>query len=69
VRFLVGASPKLAGEHTRHAKRSLTMSTPSVAWTSIAPFDIVPIPQPGDHLNPVLCYLGPEGAKKYLTHP
>jgi hypothetical protein len=22
-----------------------------------------------DHLNPVSCYLGPEGIKKYLTHP
>jgi hypothetical protein len=22
-----------------------------------------------DHLNPVACYLGPEGIKQYLTHP
>lgn len=26
------------------------------------------MPQPGDHLNPILCYLG-EHMEKYLTHP
>lgn len=47
-----------------------SLSVRSLAFLpSIAPFDIVPIPEPGDHLNPVLCYLGPEGASKYLTHP
>jgi hypothetical protein len=28
----------------------------------------VPIPQAGDHLNPVACYLG-DNAEKYITHP
>lgn len=36
---------------------------------STAPFDIVPRPEPNDHLNPIFCYLGEEGVKKYLTHP
>nr|VWO94048.1 Hormone-sensitive lipase [Ganoderma boninense] len=44
----------------------LTMSCES--WDSNAQFDIVPMPQPGDHLNPILCYLG-DHMEKYLTHP
>ncbi|KAI0361031.1 hypothetical protein OH77DRAFT_387227 [Trametes cingulata] len=44
----------------------LTMSCES--WDSNAQYDIVPMPQPGDHLNPVACYLG-EHMEKYLTHP
>ncbi|EMD42189.1 hypothetical protein CERSUDRAFT_147812 [Gelatoporia subvermispora B] len=44
----------------------LTMSCDS--WDSNAPYDIVPRPQPGDHLNPIACYLG-EHMEKYLTHP
>ncbi|KAI0692948.1 Alpha/Beta hydrolase protein [Cytidiella melzeri] len=44
----------------------LTMSCDS--WESNAQYDIVPIPLPGDHLNPVACYLG-EHMEKYLTHP
>ncbi|KAJ8488129.1 hypothetical protein ONZ51_g3753 [Trametes cubensis] len=44
----------------------LTMSCES--WESNAQYDIVPMPQPGDHLNPVACYLG-EHMEKYLTHP
>jgi len=44
----------------------LTMSCDS--WESNAAFDIVPMPQPGDHLNPIACYLG-EHMEKYLTHP
>ena len=44
----------------------LTMSCES--WDSNADYDIVPMPQPGDHLNPILCYLG-EHMEKYLTHP
>jgi acetyl esterase/lipase len=39
------------------------------SWDSNAEFDLVPIPQSGDHLNPILCYLGPEGMVKHLTHP
>lgn len=31
-------------------------------------YDIVPRPLPGDHLNPIACYLG-EHMEKYLTHP
>lgn len=45
----------------------LTMSCDS--WDSNAPFDIIPRPEPNDHLNPIFCYLGEEGVKKYLTHP
>ncbi|KAL7285552.1 hypothetical protein ACG7TL_000656 [Trametes sanguinea] len=44
----------------------LTMSCES--WESNAQYDIVPMPQPGDHLNPIACYLG-EHMEKYLTHP
>ncbi|KAJ3553417.1 hypothetical protein NM688_g3626 [Phlebia brevispora] len=44
----------------------LTMSCDS--WDSNAKYDVVPMPQPGDHLNPVACYLG-EDMEKYLTHP
>ncbi|KAH8099809.1 Alpha/Beta hydrolase protein [Cristinia sonorae] len=44
----------------------LTMSCDS--WESNAPYDIVPMPQPGDHMNPIACYLG-EHMEKYLTHP
>ncbi|KAI0081103.1 hypothetical protein K474DRAFT_1764451 [Panus rudis PR-1116 ss-1] len=44
----------------------LTMSCDS--WESNAQYDIVPMPQPGDHLNPIACYLG-EHMEKYLTHP
>lgn len=38
------------------------------SWESNAQYDIVPMPQPGDHLNPIACYLG-EHMEKYLTHP
>ena len=38
------------------------------SWDSNAPYDIVPKPQPGDHLNPIHCYLG-DHMEKYLTHP
>ena len=38
------------------------------SWDSNAKYDVVPMPQPGDHLNPVACYLG-EHMEKYLTHP
>lgn len=44
----------------------LTMSCDS--WESNEPYDIVPKPIPGDHLNPIACYLG-EHMEKYLTHP
>ncbi|KAI0964265.1 hypothetical protein AcW1_001125 [Taiwanofungus camphoratus] len=44
----------------------LTMSCDS--WDSNAPYDIVPRPLPGDHLNPIACYLG-EHMEEYLTHP
>ncbi|KAG8802082.1 hypothetical protein FRC17_006492, partial [Serendipita sp. 399] len=45
----------------------LTMSCDS--WDSNSQFDLVPIPVSGDHLNPILCFLGPQGMAKYLTHP
>ncbi len=45
----------------------LTMSCDS--WDSNEPYDIIPRPVPGDHLHPILCYLGQEGLEKYLTHP
>lgn len=44
----------------------LTMSCDS--WDSNADYDIVPRPIPGDHLNPIACYLG-EHMEKFLTHP
>lgn len=44
----------------------LTMSCDS--WELNAQYDIVPKPLPGDHLNPIACYLG-EHMEKYLTHP
>ncbi|KLO20071.1 lipase/ esterase [Schizopora paradoxa] len=45
----------------------LTMSCDS--WDSNEAYDIIPRPTPGDHLHPILCYLGDEGIEKYLTHP
>jgi hypothetical protein len=56
----------------------LTMSCGS--WDENAKTDVVPQPKSdgefcyefklmSDHLNPVGCYLGPEGIVKYLTHP
>ncbi|CCM03795.1 uncharacterized protein FIBRA_05943 [Fibroporia radiculosa] len=44
----------------------LTMSCDT--WDSNAEFDIVPRPIPGDHLNPIACYLG-DNMNQYLTHP
>ena len=38
------------------------------SWDSNARYDIIPMPTPGDHLNPIACYLG-EHMEKYLTHP
>ncbi|KAI0001869.1 Alpha/Beta hydrolase protein [Russula vinacea] len=38
------------------------------SWDSNSPFDIVPIPSNGDHLDPVACYLG-SNMERYLTHP
>lgn len=45
----------------------LTMSCGS--WDENADSDVVPRPETDDHLNPVGCYLGPEGIATYLTHP
>ncbi|EIW68552.1 hypothetical protein TREMEDRAFT_71836 [Tremella mesenterica DSM 1558] len=45
----------------------LTMSCGS--WDENSNLDVVPRPEADDHLNPVGCYLGPKGLKKYLTHP
>ncbi|WVQ83848.1 hypothetical protein IAT38_005992 [Cryptococcus sp. DSM 104549] len=45
----------------------LTMSCGS--WDENADSDVVPRPEADDHLNPVGCYLGPQGISKYLTHP
>ncbi|ESK92686.1 putative lipase esterase from carbohydrate esterase family ce10 [Moniliophthora roreri MCA 2997] len=44
----------------------LTMSCES--WDSNAPYDVVPIPAPDDHLNPVALYLG-DNMEQYMTHP
>jgi acetyl esterase/lipase len=46
----------------------LTMSCES--WDSNADVDVITFPRdPTDHMNPVVCYLGEEGMKTYLTHP
>ncbi|KZT62653.1 hypothetical protein CALCODRAFT_505425 [Calocera cornea HHB12733] len=47
----------------------LTMSSDS--WDSNAAYDIVPVPEPTSHLNPVINYLGPgpDGIGRWLTHP
>ncbi|WWD21877.1 hypothetical protein CI109_106365 [Kwoniella shandongensis] len=45
----------------------LTMSCGS--WDENADSDVVPRPEADDHLNPVGCYLGPEGISTYITHP
>ncbi|KAH8120067.1 Alpha/Beta hydrolase protein [Phellopilus nigrolimitatus] len=44
----------------------LTMSCDS--WDTNACYDIVPPPKPGDHLNPISCFLG-EDLEKYVMHP
>ena len=38
------------------------------SWDRNAPYDVVPVPRPGDHLNPIFCYLG-ENLERYITHP
>lgn len=38
------------------------------SWDSNARFDVLPVPTPGDHLNPVALYLG-ENMETYITHP
>lgn len=38
------------------------------SWDTNAAYDIVPPPKPGDHLNPIYCYLG-EGMEKLIAHP
>ena len=38
------------------------------SWVSNAPFDIVPLPAPDDHLNPINLYLG-DNIERYVTHP
>ncbi|KIJ54285.1 hypothetical protein M422DRAFT_153656 [Sphaerobolus stellatus SS14] len=45
----------------------LTMSCES--WDSNKDCDLICLPEPGDHMDPILCYLGKEGIAKYLTHP
>ncbi|KAJ3807298.1 Alpha/Beta hydrolase protein [Lentinula aff. lateritia] len=44
----------------------LTMSCES--WDSNEPYDIIPMPAPDDHLNPVALYLG-DNMEQYMTHP
>lgn len=46
----------------------LTMSCAS--WDTNASLDIITFPtDPADHMNPVACYLGPEGMSSFITHP
>ncbi|KAL7420631.1 hypothetical protein Q5752_004582 [Cryptotrichosporon argae] len=45
----------------------LTMSCGS--WDECADSDVVPRPEMDDHLNPVGCYLGPQGIATWVTHP
>ncbi|WAQ87455.1 hypothetical protein PtA15_8A359 [Puccinia triticina] len=45
----------------------LTMSCDS--WETNQPYDFLPMPKPDDPLNPVKCYLGEDGIKKWITHP
>lgn len=46
----------------------LTMSCAS--WDTNASLDVITFPtDPADHMNPIACYLGPEGMSKYITHP
>ncbi|KAL5535649.1 hypothetical protein ACEPAF_3743 [Sanghuangporus sanghuang] len=44
----------------------LTMSCDS--WDINVAYDIIPPPKPGDHLNPIHCYLG-EDTEKLIAHP
>ncbi|KIK70605.1 hypothetical protein GYMLUDRAFT_32650 [Collybiopsis luxurians FD-317 M1] len=44
----------------------LTMSCES--WDSNESFDVIPMPAPDDHLNPVALYLG-DKMEEYMTHP
>ncbi|CAH7687214.1 acetyl-hydrolase [Phakopsora pachyrhizi] len=45
----------------------LTLSCDS--WETNKPYDFLPMPKPDDPLNPVKCYLGDEGIKRWVTHP
>lgn len=38
------------------------------SWESNSRYDVIPIPNPGDHLDPVSAYLG-EHMERFLTHP
>lgn len=38
------------------------------SWDSNEPYDIIPMPAPDDHLNPVALYLG-DNMEQYMTHP
>lgn len=44
----------------------LTLSCDS--WDSNAPYDVIPRPLQGDHLDPIYCYLG-DRMEELLTHP
>ncbi|KIO26594.1 hypothetical protein M407DRAFT_74297, partial [Tulasnella calospora MUT 4182] len=46
----------------------LTLSSRS--WETNAQYDVCSMPEPGDHLDPVRCYLGEQGLRSGLaTHP
>lgn len=40
------------------------------SWETNADLDIITFPtDPADHMNPVACYLGPQGMSSFMTHP
>ena len=38
------------------------------SWDTNAAFDIVPMPKPADHMDPIANYLGPN-IEKFINHP
>ena len=40
------------------------------SWDTNAELDVITFPtDPADHMNPVACYLGPQGMSRFMTHP
>jgi hypothetical protein len=40
------------------------------SWETNAGVDVITFPtDPADHMNPVACYLGPQGMSRFMTHP
>ena len=62
----VGAYFNFSNSYILFTLSDMTMSCAS--WESNAAYDVIPVFNPEDHMNPIANYLG-EGMEKYLLHP